>query len=197
MLLAERVAQTGRCASRPLSSGSASLTLNLQVYCMPAGCPSSQYTRSGHFCWSNALDSILGSSSEGDVVGGWTAEGCSSSIGGSFRSWPEAALDVFPTREAAEGLAMKQRAAQLSCSASSRQLIGNSCKRWTAAVLLSRRAHAPSLAAFLNIFDCLPKCFEQQDQNQSGAKKAATAKMTAAGRPRPTLTSKDGPTGAP
>lgn len=55
----------------------------------------------------------------------------------------------------------------------------------------------PSLSAFLNIFDCLPKCFEQQDKNQSGAKRAAAAKMTAAGRPRPTLTSKDGPTGAP
>lgn len=47
------------------------------------------------------------------------------------------------------------------------------------------------------MFDCLPKCFEQQTQGGGGAKKSATAKMTAAGRPRPQLTSKDGPTGAP
>lgn len=86
MLLAGGAVTSGRCANRPLSTGGAPNTLNLQVYCMPAGCPDKSYTRSGHFCWSNALDSVLGSSSKEDVVGGWTAEGrCGSSVGGHKR----------------------------------------------------------------------------------------------------------------
>ncbi|PRW58081.1 exocyst complex component SEC15A [Chlorella sorokiniana] len=92
------------------------------VYCMPAGCPDNKaYTRSGHFCWSNALASVFGGLTEEDTV------------------------------------------------------------------------------AFLNMFDCLPKCFELPP-DPPASKKGATAKaMVAMGaaRPRPTLTSKDGPPGKP
>ncbi len=37
---------------------------------MPAGCPDNKaYTRCGHFCWTNQLDSVLGYLEEEDCVG--------------------------------------------------------------------------------------------------------------------------------
>ena len=130
--------------------------LPLQVYCMQAGCPDATYARCGHFCYSKALAPMMAGLSEADCVG--------------ERCW-------MPGLEC-------------NCTSAGWQLVVSlqpcSFANATRGGLAWGKAspppsvRSPCPAAFLSIFDCLPKCFPDAK---------AAAKLVAAGRPQ--LTSKD------